>query len=42
MIAARAKKLENKINQYPIHMAVESGNDQTFDLLKSKITLIFR
>jgi len=25
MIAAKAKKVANQINQYPIHMAIESG-----------------
>jgi hypothetical protein len=25
MIAAKAKKVANQMNQYPIHMAIESG-----------------
>jgi hypothetical protein len=25
LVAAKAKKIENKLNQYPIHMAIESG-----------------
>jgi hypothetical protein len=30
MLAANAKKLENKLAQYPIHMAIESRSEETF------------
>ena len=26
MISAKAKKLENNIHQFPVHMAIESGS----------------
>lgn len=40
MISAKAKRLENNIHQFPVHMAIESGSFQTFDLLKSSNCLI--
>jgi ankyrin repeat protein len=33
LIAARAKKVANHLNQYPIHMAIESGKMECVNLL---------
>jgi serine/threonine-protein phosphatase 6 regulatory ankyrin repeat subunit B len=40
MVTAKAKKMENNYYQYPIHMAIESKSQETFELLKSEDALM--
>jgi ankyrin repeat protein len=34
LVAAKAKKVANHLNQYPIHMAIESGKTECVKLLE--------
>lgn len=40
LVAAKAKKVANHLNQYPIHMAIESGKTECVKLLECTFKLI--
>ena len=37
LLAGKAKKTENLLHMYPIHMAIESGEARPVELLKGKL-----